>query len=307
MNLKVLYRHFRSWQQNPVHYNVMTDKHVCANCGHEYEGRFCPICGQYFNTGRVTWKSVGLEVFRAWGIDSRSFIASIIQILGRPGYLIGDYLNGRRQVCYSPISMLFVVAMIVMLIMHIIGFNIVPDVQSEDFGNEIINKIIVWLWSNLGWCMLSETILFIIPTWLLFRYSPKNSHHSIPEGIYIQIFMGTPVLIFSMAAEAYSKIIWFFPIYYFFAYRQLFGYSIGGTLWRSVMVLYEGFSLALILLAIPISIFVDDIFEDNEAIILFIVLMILIIAFNIGILYFGYRVGKKQSEKQSSSQTFSNK
>ena len=115
MNLNELYQRFQSWQQDPFHYGTTADKHICANCGTEFTGNYCPVCGQSYHVGHVTWSSVGQEIIKAWGFESQSFFSSLLQLLGRPGYLISDYINGRQKVCCSPISMLFLLAIIVML------------------------------------------------------------------------------------------------------------------------------------------------------------------------------------------------
>ena len=110
MTFKEIFRRFRAWQIEPFQYEDTVEQHVCVNCGHSYEGDFCPVCGQKNDEGRVSWKSVGQELIKIWGMESRSLLSSVLQLLGRPGYLIGDYISGRRQVCYSPVSMLFVMA-----------------------------------------------------------------------------------------------------------------------------------------------------------------------------------------------------
>ena len=306
MKIKELYHRFRSWQLNPLNYVRTDDKHICSNCGYEFEGEYCPTCGQYHETGHVTWDSVRREMLRAWGIDSKSIISSIIQLLGRPGYLISDYLNGRRQACYSPISMLFVIAMIGMMLLSITGNSPSETVLSADLGNEIYNKAAIWIWSNLGWSMLIVNVFMVFPTWLLFRFSPKHNHHTIPEGIYIQIFLASLVLIFTIAAKACSYLNLLFPIYYYFAYRQLFGYSIWGTIWRTALVIAEGsFALVILILCIIILFVEKNSFEDNDAIIAAIAIFVFFMAIIASVMYVGYIVGKKTGSKKTITSTSS--
>ena len=125
MSLKEQYRRFRAWQVEPFQYEDTVEQHVCVNCGHSYKGDFCPVCGQKNDEGRVSWKSVGQELIKIWGMESRSLLSSVLQLLGRPGYLIGDYISGRRQVCYSPVSMLFVMAVIVTVVLQLAGVKVV--------------------------------------------------------------------------------------------------------------------------------------------------------------------------------------
>lgn len=71
----------------------------CCNCGTEFADNFCPRCGQRAEVGRVGWNSVKENVALLWGMDSRSLTYTLDQLLGRPGYLVRDYISGRRLVC----------------------------------------------------------------------------------------------------------------------------------------------------------------------------------------------------------------
>lgn len=39
--------------------------------------------------------------------------------------------------------------------------------------------------------MLAMSVLAIVPTWVIFRNSPRNSHHTIPEGFFVQVLLQT--------------------------------------------------------------------------------------------------------------------
>ena len=302
MRLKKLYLRFRAWQKDPFHYVKRDERHKCANCGEEFVGDYCPTCGQHHSVDRVTWLSVGQEIIRAWGVESGSLFASIVQLFGRPGYLIGDYIKGRRQTCYSPVSLLFVIALIAILVLRLSGLDMIDTVMLEDFGNAKINQAISWLWSNLGWCMIFECILFIIPTWLLFRHSPRNPHHTLPESVYIQLFMSSLVLIISTAAKAVDALIWLMPVYYFITYKQLFGYSFWGTFWRTALVLYEGiffFFLILFIAILALSALIKDLYEDDLTLIALIVFTVIIVAINVAFLLLGYNISKKSTLKRA--------
>ena len=55
MKLKQLFARFRDWQRNPFHFKPMVrQSHKCLSCGHEYEGNFCPNCGQKADTVRLS-------------------------------------------------------------------------------------------------------------------------------------------------------------------------------------------------------------------------------------------------------------
>ncbi|MBQ3959082.1 MAG: DUF3667 domain-containing protein, partial [Muribaculaceae bacterium] len=111
MNLKQRWREFRAWQREPIRYDdeSQAPRH-CVNCGKDYTGNYCPRCGQKASVGRVNWSTVKSGVMLIWGMDSRSLPYTLLQLVLRPGYLISDYISGKRQVSFPPVKMLLLVA-----------------------------------------------------------------------------------------------------------------------------------------------------------------------------------------------------
>jgi hypothetical protein len=236
---------------------------------------------------------VGEELIKIWGLESRSILSSVLQLLGRPGYLISDYLSGRRQVCYSPVSMLFVMAVIVTLFMQLAGVQIVNTEVLKTLKFKALANAVIWMVDNLGWAMLITTAFLILPTWLLFRHAPRNPRHSLPEAIYIQLFMSTLVLlIFVFSHILGGWLLWLVPVYYYIAYRQLFGYGIWGTLWRTVLTLSIGYILAMII-ALEILYLTGQIPPGEDSIYTYTYGFVFWFAICLGILYLGYRIGKR--------------
>ena len=97
---KEYYDRFCRWQRAVPQYVNRHEDTVqhCCNCGTEFADNFCPRCGQRAELGRVGWQSVKENVALLWGMDSRSLGYTLLQLLGRPGYLVRDYISGRRQV-----------------------------------------------------------------------------------------------------------------------------------------------------------------------------------------------------------------
>ena len=298
MSLKDLYRRFRAWQVEPFRYEDSMERNTCDNCGQSYEGDYCPVCGQKNDVGRVSWKSVGQELVKIWGMESRSLLSSVLQLLGRPGYLIGDFISGRRQVCYSPVSMLFVMAVIVTMILQLAGVQMVNMNAVETSSYPALAKAIVWMVDHLGWGMLIFTTFLILPTWLLFRYAPRHARHTLPEGIYIQLFMSTLVLLYFVLARAFTSwLLWLVPVYYCIAYRQLFGYSIWGTVWRTVLTWLISYFFAL-MLALEIQFILGLIPHDEESINAYTVGMTGLSIIFLSVLFIGYWIGKRQAARR---------
>lgn len=261
--MREYYRRFRRWQLEPFHYANHSDGEVvCQNCGTTFDGNFCPICGQKAGVGRITWQTLREGVMILWGMDSRSLPYTIVQLLLRPGYLIGDYISGRRQVSFPPVKMLFILTIVDWLVIEakkLLGLSeevVTVKLDVEDVPEEAatrmsaaLEQILGWIDANEGWAMLLLTGMFILPTWMLFRRSPRHARHTLPEGFFIQVFLVSILVIIGILHEIVPMAGILIPIYYFAAYRQLFGYGAWGTLWRLTLCI----AISLILLIISIS------------------------------------------------------
>jgi len=292
VSLKEQYLRFRAWQREPRRYTGkgMDREQHCANCGYQYKGRYCPRCGQAAGDGRITWEWVRQSIMLLWGMDSRSMPYTFWQLLWRPGYLIGEYISGRRQVSYPPMKMLVLVALFFVIGKQLLGLESKALTIPE---YPIINSFFEWEAKNPGWGTLSFTLFMTVPTWFLFRMSPRHTRHTWPEGVIIQIFISSLMLVASFLTEISPWFILLIPAYYVITYRQLFGYSWWGTLWR----LIQCFIVWLILMAIIMS---ATVFLSNEnrnawVILLTYTLLLVVMA---AILGAGYWIGKKNYRPQ---------
>ena len=111
------YHRFCRWQQAEPRYVNRHEGEVrhCHNCGTEFSDNFCPRCGQRAEVGRVGWRSIRESITLLWGLDSRSLGYTLVQLLGRPGYLVRDYISGHRQVSFPPVKMLVLVCLSVVI------------------------------------------------------------------------------------------------------------------------------------------------------------------------------------------------
>ncbi|MGN0229696.1 MAG: DUF3667 domain-containing protein [Muribaculaceae bacterium] len=116
-------RRYHQWQQNPHHYAhaEYADDVECKNCRRAYRGAYCPECGQAAATPRITFRSMILRTLDVWGFGNRSMPRTLAHLLLRPGYMITDYIEGRRQPYFPPIKMLFVLGAIYLLLMAAIN------------------------------------------------------------------------------------------------------------------------------------------------------------------------------------------
>lgn len=246
--LKEKYARFKRWQREPVKYVTTDDVHYCYNCGLMFAGNYCPRCSQKAEVGRISWKSVRHGIMDIWGLGTRSLLFSILQLLLRPGYFISDYISGKRQVSFPPVKMLFIVTVIYSLVVYwffpqVLGIHLY---DSSEEARKVMSNYYQWYQNHYSWAMLVMAILAIIPTWIMFRYSPRNTRHSLPEGFFIQILFSVLMvvlnffliylgLIHDLAYSITFSLLTMF--YYIVGYMQLFGYGFWGTFWREAFIM----------------------------------------------------------------------
>ena len=108
--LKYKYERFKAWQIRPHEVGKLSaEKHVCATCGTEFHGNYCPRCGQKAAIGRYSFKSAFLLFLDVWGLGNRGMFRTIRDLLLRPGYMIRDYLSGMQMAYFPPFKMFFLV------------------------------------------------------------------------------------------------------------------------------------------------------------------------------------------------------
>lgn len=93
----------------------------------------------------------------------------------------------------------------------------------------------------------------IIPNYFIYRSAPRNPRHTLPQGLFIQVFTAIAFLVFNMFDDLTSWH-WFSfvlgNVWTYAVYKQLFGYGVWETLWRVVLALVCAHLLALLFLGI---------------------------------------------------------
>lgn len=252
--IAALWQAFRAWQEHPISYRMDDSEHVCNNCGHTFRGNYCPVCSQSARHGRISWLAIWQGIGQLWGIESRSAVYTLWQLFLRPGYLVRDYICGKRQVSYPPVKLLFILAAVITLARY---FFPMPAPELSQSGFKYLDWAFYWLDSHQNIAELLLGCMNILPTWLLFRKAPNYPNHTIPEGFYLQVYLAILSYIFySVFVEQNRIATTLILCYYFMAYKQLFGYGFWGTLWRLTLCLVLGLTtlllIAIIAALIPI-------------------------------------------------------
>ena len=293
MNLKETLGRFRTWQNKPYHNSdEEQEEHRCANCGNVFRGNYCPVCRQDAKDGRITWRWVGKSILDVWGLDSRSLPNTLLQLFIRPGRIIGAYLDGQHQICYKPFNMLFILAIFYVVVQQLLGWDYAAT--PEDKGGKVVQMVFEWVSEHPAWNAMLISVAMIVPTWLFFRFAPRHTRHTLPEGIFIQLFMNILILVIVFLSDFFILFSLLIPVYYYIAYRQLFGYRPWGTIWRILLCFAVWFIFFVILINL-LYIFTTHP-EKLPRVAIGLLLYLVALA---GILAFGYFVSKKTAQSKT--------
>lgn len=189
-----------------------------------------------------------------WGLGNRSLIYSLWQLVFRPGYFVGDYISGKRQVSFPPVKMLFIMTILYAIIVewffpNVLGMMLDEDAKKTLHENRdnIVDASIGFLREHRAWGMLFVSSFLIIPVWVFFHYSPRHTKHTLPEGFFISVFICLLISLYNLMVPLTGLVIGKVADVILFSalviiiimlYKQLFGYNLWGTLWRMGGVIF---------------------------------------------------------------------
>lgn len=124
-------RAFYMWQRRPYEVDPLSEAtHECASCHTEFQGNYCPRCGQAAGVGRFSFRKAVLLFLDVWGIGNRSMFRSIRDLMLRPGYMIRDYLRGMQSAYFPPFKMFFLLTAFSLIVEHGIDLGLSSSDES---------------------------------------------------------------------------------------------------------------------------------------------------------------------------------
>lgn len=127
---KAIRFNFKNRSKSPSYsFEKMDQGHICINCGLEFKGLYCPRCSQSANTSRFSFKSIFNGILEVFDYNNKSVLKTIIDLCYRPGYMIRDYLEGRRASYYPPIKLLFFVCVLLAILLS-------TNIKNKSSANE---------------------------------------------------------------------------------------------------------------------------------------------------------------------------
>lgn len=260
---KSFYR-FRQWQHEGNHMSAGNypgeQKQVCLNCQGEFQGDYCPYCGQRVAPQRLTLPDLIHYFFALFTYLNRGLIHTLEELLLRPGYMVRDYLNGHRAEYTQPVTLLFI---LVATQFMITGTSALYDKAAESEEDALVYEVANWIVSNFSWFALFLVIVsvpsfFLAAKWTRLKSRPNWAESFVFLAYYIccgfliaiirvSFFKVAPML--KPYSDSISGVLSLFQLFiYVWMVHSCFGAKWGRSVWTVL--------LAFILLLVMIGVLI---------------------------------------------------
>ena len=221
---------FCEWQRRPSHIPQMVEEHHrCGTCGQEFQGNYCPCCGQSAKIGRYSFKNALLLFLDVWGMGNRGMFRTLRDLILRPGYLIRDYISGMQMAYFPPFKLLFLLTALLLVVDsgvnlkgedHLANYHektvktgnsfAKKDKQKETTRDERWDRVIVKLRefreSNPAFFWVALLFVLSLPLYLFFRKCPN-----IPDLRFSELLIA---MVYTWGMHTiYEIVLTFFDVY----------------------------------------------------------------------------------------------
>ncbi|MFZ4478037.1 MAG: DUF3667 domain-containing protein, partial [Saprospiraceae bacterium] len=148
---------------------------ICKNCTQEFEGNYCPECGQKASTKRFTTRFLLKDVVKKEFPIDKGVLYTTRRLITAPGPMVREYLDGKRVNYTKPFQYLLLIVAISLLIFSKQQFE---QGFREGFGHdqdakvtEIQMQIMEFIFSHFSLIFLSILpFLALFSKWLFRKY-----------------------------------------------------------------------------------------------------------------------------------------
>ncbi|MBK9765299.1 MAG: DUF3667 domain-containing protein [Flavobacteriales bacterium] len=170
---------------------------TCKNCAAELTDAFCATCGQRADTRRISWKWLGEEFLSSVFVLERGILFTLKELFTRPGYMMREYLDGKRKAHFKPLSFVLVMAAVYSILFRLMP----PDFAMLDAPTKkIMEQMNVFMGQYYALVELGLVPLFAACTWLFLRKYGNN----FAEHLVIQSFLSGQRIFFNAIAVPFN-------------------------------------------------------------------------------------------------------
>ena len=251
---------FCEWQQRPYQVAQKSVEHrCCGTCGEEFQGNYCPRCGQSSKIGRYSFKAALLLFLDVWGMGNRGMFRTLRDLILRPGYLIRDYISGMQMAYFPPFKLLFLLTALLLIVdsgVNLKGKNrydksdkeqIVKesddsvvkkqaDMTYKDYCEKLTQELKTLSEKNPSLFWLLLLVVLSVPLYPLFRKSPAIPDLRFSEQLITLVYTYDMFTIYNIIfsflciPNGIDDVIWLLPA---IPLKQLSGFK----WWRTILYL----------------------------------------------------------------------
>ncbi len=204
----------------------------CKNCGTQFQGNFCPQCGQSSHTEKIDAAYFLHDIPHSIFHLDKGFFYTLKKLLINPGFALRDYLEGKRVQHFRPFA--FVVLMSTICTLLIKGVHYLMNLRYKPLhGGQPIN-----FGDSLFVKYPSILIFLLIPvlsliTWLFFRKRRYNYWEHFLVNTYLAAWLNVFLLIISLVQLCMLYISGSYGInfiLFMFFFMSYYGHAFGGLM-----------------------------------------------------------------------------
>ena len=190
----------------------------CINCNIEFEGDFCPTCGEKKHIDRITFQSITTSVFSGLLDMDKGLLFNLKNLTLHPKKTILDYVKGKRRQVLNPISYAIITISVYLFMDSVLPRGEKVEVAKVDLygAQEMGMKLGYFIRSKMKFLWLTYAVYAAFFTKLFFRKYNFFEHlainafilgHATILAILVRLVYRKELIIFNIIVFAYISIL----------------------------------------------------------------------------------------------------
>lgn len=127
------------------------EEHICKSCGNHFTGLYCNLCGEKVILPQDrSFRTFLGSILIALTLADSKFLRTLWQMIKNPGFISGEFAEGRRVKYLKPLSVFFVLNLVYFLVPTIQLFNASLRTQLNSFQSKMIMQRVALKMTELG-------------------------------------------------------------------------------------------------------------------------------------------------------------
>ena len=170
---------------------------ICKICNNEFQGNYCPNCGQPLKIERINGRYILSEIGNVLNFQ-KGILYTIKELLIRPGQSIRTFISEDRNRLVKPIMFILITSLLYTLIVGLFRFEdgFIDGASDALEETESVTVIILkWVQAHYGYANIIMAVF--IGFWLKVFFK-KNPYNFFEILILLCFVMGVGMLVYSI-------------------------------------------------------------------------------------------------------------